>query len=76
MADSAVTTENEHNGEETRRDFLLISTVSVGAVGTALAAWPFIDLMNPSKDVLALASTELDLSGIEEGQAITTIWRG
>ena len=76
MADSAVTSENGQDGEETRRDFLLISTVSVGAVGTALAAWPFIDLMNPSKDVLALASTELDLSGIEEGQAITAIWRG
>ncbi len=76
MADSAVTSENGQDGEETRRDFLLISTVSVGAVGAALAAWPFIDLMNPSKDVLALASTELDLSGIEEGQAITAIWRG
>ena len=66
------------NGDdtETRRDFLLISTVSVGAVGAALAAWPFIDLMNPSADVLALASTEIDLSSIEEGQSITTIWRG
>ena len=62
--------------EETRRDFLLISTVSVGAIGAGLAAWPFIDLMNPSKDVLALASTEIDLSGIEEGQSITAMWRG
>ena len=60
----------------TRRDFLLISTVSVGAAGAAIAAWPFIDLMNPSADVLALASTEIDLSGIEEGQSITAIWRG
>ena len=32
--------------------------------------------MNPSKDVLALASTEIDLSGIEEGQSITAMWRG
>ena len=61
--------------EETRRDFLMISTVSVGAIGAGLAAWPFIDLMNPSKDVLALASTEIDLSGIEEGQSITAMWR-
>ena len=44
MADSAVTSEDGQDGEETRRDFLLISTVSVGAVGAALAAWPFIDL--------------------------------
>ena len=76
MADSATTSETGHHGEETRRDFLVISTVSVGAVGVAFAAWPFIDLMNPSKDVLALASTELDLSQIEEGQAIPAIWRG
>ncbi len=62
--------------EETRRDSLMISTVSVGAIGAGLAAWPFIDLMNPSKDVLALASTEIDLSGIEEGQSITAMWRG
>ena len=69
--------EAENGGDtETRRDFLLISTVSVGAVGAAIAAWPFIDLMNPSADVLALASTEVDLSSIEEGQSITTIWRG
>ncbi len=75
MADTATTADGAPS-EDTRRDFLLISTVAVGAVGTALAAWPFIDNMNPSKDVLALASTEVDLSPIEEGQAITVIWRG
>ena len=68
--------EAENGGDtETRRDFLLISTVSVGAVGAAIAAWPFIDLMNPSADVLAMASTEIDLSSIEEGQSITAMWR-
>ena len=40
---------------ETRRDFLLIATSAVGVVGTALAAWPFIDSMNPAADTLALA---------------------
>ncbi len=80
MADTATTADGAPPGdtptEDSRRDFLLISTVAVGAVGTALAAWPFIDNMNPSKDVLALASTEVDLSPIEEGQAITVVWRG
>ncbi len=61
---------------ETRRDFLLITTATVGAVGAALAAWPFIDSMNPAADTLALASTDVDLSAIEEGQSITVIWRG
>ena len=62
--------------DDSKRDFLLYSTVAVGAVGAAAAAWPFIFSMNPSKDVLALASTELDLSSLEEGQSITAMWRG
>ena len=78
MADTASTEEDTgHSSEdESKRDFLLHSTIAVGAVGTVMAAWPFIDSMNPSKDVLALASTELDLASIEEGQSITAIWRG
>ncbi|MAF48422.1 MAG: ubiquinol-cytochrome c reductase iron-sulfur subunit [Rhodospirillales bacterium] len=76
MAETASTTHDGSEDEESRRDFLLISTVAVGTIGTALAAWPFIDQMNPSRDVLALASTEIDLSPIEEGQSITVVWRG
>jgi len=66
-----------HGGDEkTRRDFLLIATSTVGVVGTGMALWPFVDSMNPAKDVLALASTEVNLSAIEEGQSITVVWRG
>jgi len=32
--------------------------------------------MNPSADVLALSSTEVDISGIEPGQSVTISWRG
>ena len=59
-----------------RRDFLYVATGTLGAVGVAAASWPFIHQMNPSASVLALASTEVDLSAIEQGQAITVIWRG
>ncbi len=62
--------------EKTRRDFLFVTTSAVGAVGVALAAWPFIDQMNPAADTLALASTEVDLEPIAEGQSITVVWRG
>ena len=59
-----------------RRDFLYIATGAVGAVGVALAAWPFISQMNPDQSVLALASIEVDLAPIAEGQAVTVKWRG
>ncbi|NQU59777.1 MAG: ubiquinol-cytochrome c reductase iron-sulfur subunit [Rhodospirillales bacterium] len=70
MSDTAI------GDDKTRRDFLYISTAAVGAVGTAFAAWPFIDTMNPAADTLALSSTEVDLEPIKEGQSITVVWRG
>jgi ubiquinol-cytochrome c reductase iron-sulfur subunit len=75
MADMATTSEHaEEPG--TRRDFLYLLTGATAAVGTVAMVWPLIDSMNPSADVLALASTEVDLSGVEEGMAITVTWRG
>lgn len=76
MTDTAMTGPDPSDDGETRRDFLLIATGTVGVVGTALAVWPFIDSMNPAKDVLALSTTEVDLSPIEVGQSITVVWRG
>ena len=65
----------EH-ADPNRRDFLYIATGAAGAVGAALVAWPFIDQMNPDASVLALASIEVDLAPIAEGQSITLKWRG
>jgi ubiquinol-cytochrome c reductase iron-sulfur subunit len=65
-----------HGGDTTRRDFLYVAAAGAGVVGTALAVWPLIDSMNPAADVLALASSEVDLSAIEVGQSITVKWRG
>jgi len=62
--------------DETRRDFLLLTTGVVGTVGAALSAWPFIDSMNPAADVLALSTIEVDLSPVEVGQSITVVWHG
>ncbi len=64
------------HAEGTRRDFLYIATGAVGAVGAALIAWPLVDQMNPDAAVLALATSEVDLSGLAEGQAVTIKWRG
>jgi ubiquinol-cytochrome c reductase iron-sulfur subunit len=50
--------------------------MTLGGVGAASLAIPFITSMNPGKDTLALASTEIDLSPLKEGQSLTVIWRG
>jgi ubiquinol-cytochrome c reductase iron-sulfur subunit len=65
-----------HENGTTRRDFLYIAVGGMGAIGALATAWPFVDQMNPSKDVLALSSIEVDLSGIEVGQSIKGKWRG
>jgi ubiquinol-cytochrome c reductase iron-sulfur subunit len=62
--------------DETRRDFLVLATGAVAAFGVAAVAWPFLDSMNPTADVLALGSVKVDISAIEVGQAITIKWRG
>ncbi len=60
----------------THRDFMVLTATAMGTVGAAAALWPFIDSMNPSADVLAMASTEVDLSAVAEGQEIKVMWRG
>lgn len=70
-----------HSGHGTgegvqRRDFLHIASGAFVAVGGAMAAWPFVQQMNPAADVLALSTVEVDLSPIEPGQAIKVIWQG
>ncbi len=69
-------TENNQKSGETRRDFIVLSASAVAGVGAAAFVWPLISSLNPSADVLALASTEVDISSVEKGQAIRVMWRG
>src|SRR3546814_11547737 len=59
-----------------RRDFINIAAVSFAGVGAATAVIPLVNQMNPSADVLALASIAVDVSAIQPGQAIKASWRG
>ena len=59
-----------------RRDFIFTASYALGAVGVGATIWPLIDQMNPDASERALASTEVDVSGIERGQSITVLWRG
>ena len=68
-------TANGHS-EPTRRDFLMVATGALGAVGVAAVAWPFINNLNPAADTLALSTTDVNLTPIAEGMRITVKWRG
>ncbi|NNM78107.1 ubiquinol-cytochrome c reductase iron-sulfur subunit [Sphingomonas sp. ID1715] len=76
------TVEHQHREEalaeeqgHRRRDFINIAAVSFAGVGAAVVVLPLINQMNPAADTLALASTEVDLSQIQPGQSIKTIFR-
>jgi ubiquinol-cytochrome c reductase iron-sulfur subunit len=59
-----------------RRDFIHIAATAFAGIGAAAALWPVIYQMNPDQSALSLATTELDLSPIQAGQAVTVMWRG
>jgi ubiquinol-cytochrome c reductase iron-sulfur subunit len=60
-----------------RREFLYLATVATTAIGVISLAWPFIDQMNPSADVIAAGSPlTVDISKVEPGQQIVVTWRG
>ena len=69
--------DNENNKKiGKRRDFLFTASYALGAVGVGVSVWPLIDQMNPDASVKALATTEVDISKIEQGKTITVLWRG
>jgi len=62
--------------DDSRRKLLLGATTFVGAVGVAFTVVPFVQTWFPSESARALGlPTEVDLSKIEPGQMIITVWR-
>ena len=79
MADSVASHETTGGAaapDVTKRDFLTLTTAAFTAVGVGAMAWPFIGSLAPSRDVLAMASTEVDIGPITVGQSVTVMWRG
>ncbi len=69
-------TNESHETEPTRRDFIHILAGATAAVGAAGVAVPLIHQMNPDASVLALSTKEVDLAALELGQAIKVMWQG
>jgi len=77
MAESSAASAHHHGAhDESKRDFLKLVAGAGAAIGAASFAWTLVDSMNPSKDVLALSSIDVDLTPIADGQGITVMWRG
>lgn len=66
----------EPGDQAPRREFLYLATGAAATLGFAVAAWPIIDSLNPSADVTALATVEINVEPIRLGQRITVKWRG
>ncbi len=62
--------------DPSRRDVIMIAAGGFAAVGLGLGLWPLLDMMNPDASALSMATTEVDLAPVAEGQAITVMWRG
>jgi ubiquinol-cytochrome c reductase iron-sulfur subunit len=60
----------------TRRDFLYVATGAAGAIAVGAAVWPLVNQMNPSADVQALASIQVDISAVEVGSQMTVKFLG
>ena len=65
-----------HGDDPNRRDFIHIVAATAAVGGVVAFAWPLIDEMNPSADVLALSSIEFDLSKVTVGQQVVVKWQG
>ena len=62
--------------DKSKRDFMVLAAGGLSAVGACTLAWPLVDSMNPSQDVLAASSVEVSLAGIEPGSQKKFMWRG
>ena len=63
--------------QTSRRDLLKLVTGAGAVIGAGAIAWPLIDSMNPSADVIAAgAPIDIDISKLASGQQIVVLWRG
>jgi len=74
MSDSSQN--NNSSCDQNKRDLIKNTAYAVAGVGAVCAFLPFFDSMNPSQDVQALASIEVDISALKPGEEKKVMWRG
>lgn len=73
LSDSNDTSESESS---TRRDFVVMTATAIACAGSVAATVPFFSSLKPDAGVVAVGSTEVDISNVKVGQTITVVWRG
>ncbi|MEO0905932.1 MAG: ubiquinol-cytochrome c reductase iron-sulfur subunit [Pseudomonadota bacterium] len=58
-----------------RRDWIHIAALSTAGVGAASVVLPLVTQMDPSADVRAASTTDVDISSLEPGQSIKEVFR-
>ncbi len=76
MADTPAFLADGHPADGSKRDLLELIAGAGAAIFAGSIGWSLIASMNPSKDVLAVSSIEVDLAPIPVGQGITVMWQG
>ncbi len=62
--------------DPSKRDFIVMSSTAVACAGVAAAAIPFVSSWAPDKGVVAVGTTEVNISDIKPGETRTVVWRG
>ncbi len=55
---------------------MILAATATAGVGAACAAVPFVSSLQPAADVRAMASTEVDIAGMNPGDEKRVMWQG
>lgn len=68
---------NDNGVDKQRRRILTGGASTIGSIGVAAAAWPFLSSMNPSARSKAIgAPVEVSLNKLGQGEMLREKWRG
>ena len=75
-ASKSSASEKQSPNDQSKRDFITLAAGATAGLGAACVGVPIVSSMTPAKDVLALSSTEVDISGMSPGEQKRVMWQG
>ncbi|UWI83093.1 ubiquinol-cytochrome c reductase iron-sulfur subunit [Wolbachia endosymbiont of Howardula sp.] len=62
--------------DNSKRDFIKLTTCAMASIGAISSLWPLVKSMNPSAEILAASIIEVNISDIQQGHEIKVKWQG